>query len=687
MRPRHAAVSALCAVCFSLSIWAQQNLEDTSRTTARRSAASGFAEEEFRRGVQSYYRGAYNESIGEFEKALSYLPGENLILDWLGKAYYRSGIEGSAIQQWQFASNAGYGGVLLENRIEIISDRRLTAEDYSFSQRYTEAGSFPRMNGDVLVYSQPVSALPNDDGTIWVLAYGTNELLRYDVNGTVIRRIRGPLNGFDRPMDIIRLNDGMLLVSETSGDRLSLLDAEGSFVKNIGSKGRGEGQFVGPQYLATDSFGNIYVTDFGNARVVVFDSEGTPLLHFGERNGLFPGFKSPTGIAVHEDRVFVADSISGAIFEFDRSGNYRGLLVAEKTFVRPESMKAWGGSLLVTDRNRVVAVDVSTGSTYETATVGRAMAGITSAVPDKNGNVIVTDFKANEIYVMAKMTELVGGFFVEIERVIADAFPSVVLEVRVENRHRQQVVGLRQENFFVTEAKRPVADCVLSGAANNNDVADLVLLIDRNSDTKPLSAAIESAVHEIALSMNGKGRVSVISAGAVPVTEFTGSPEALSDFSVQALKSPYADSPALDLGVRLAANELINGEKKRGVIFITAGTVGQRAFTSYGLSDVSAYLNNNSISFSTVVLDQRQPAQEISYITQNTNGSAYYVYRPEGLGTVVSDIIALPSGLYQLRYTSALSTEYGRKYLPVEVETYLLNRSGRDETGYFAPLQ
>ena len=78
---------------------------------------------------------------------------------------------------------------------------------------------------------------------------------------------------------------------------------------------------------------------------------------------------------------------------------------------------------------------------------------------------------------------------------------------------------------------------------------------------------------------------------------------------------------------------------------------------------------------------------EVQYITDNTCGKSYYVYRPQGLSSVVQDIISLPSGLYQLSYTSSLSTEYGRRYLPVEVETYLLNRSGRDETGYFAPLQ
>ena len=88
-----------------------------------------------------------------------------------------------------------------------------------------------------------------------------------------------------------------------------------------------------------------------------------------------------------------------------------------------------------------------------------------------------------------------------------------------------------------------------------------------------------------------------------------------------------------------------------------------------------------------ITMKEGVPAQETDYICSNTNGSSYYVYRPQGLSGIVSDIIALPSGLYQLSYTSALKTEYGRKYLPVEVETYLLNRSGRDESGYFAPLE
>ncbi len=679
----------LSVFIFDSFVFSQKNLSDTMKDESRttNSASLGFAEEEFRRGVQSFYRGAYNESILEFEKALSYLPGETRILDWLGKAYYKAGIEGAALQQWNYAKDAGYGGLLLQNKIEIVSTRRITDDYYGMTQRYTESGSFPNIVGKEMIYSQPVSSLANLDGSIWVIGYGSNELVKFDVNGFAVTRSKGPVNGFDRPMDLIRLSNGNIAVTESAGDRVAILDDYGKFIKYYGSKGRGVGQFVGPQYLAEDEFGNIYVTDFGNARIVVFDSEGNGLMCFGNKTPDFSGFKSPTGIAVIDGRIFVADSVKGGIYEFDKAGNYLGILVNDKTFARPEGLKNYGGYLLLTDKNKVYTVDISDGSVYENAITGKGKSQITSAVPDRNGNIIVTDFTANEVYVMSKMTELVGGLFVQFERIISDNFPEILAEVKVENRKRQPVVGLKQKNFLITEGKRPVANFELIGSANNNDVVDIILIIDRSESMRGFEEQLTSAVKELSGAMNGKGTISIISAGEIPVTEYKGTPEKLSDFSVKALKSQYSDTTALDLAVRLASNNLINAEKKRGIIYLSSGEVTQNAFTKYSLSDLTTFMNNNTISFSTVLLNQHSPSKEISYITDTTKGKSYYIYRPEGLSGVIKDILDIPSGVYQFKYTSSHAIEYGKKYLPIEIETYLLNRSGRDETGYFAPLQ
>lgn len=652
-----------------------------------RTAEEGFAAEEFRRGVLAYYKGAFNDSIVAFEKALSYLPDDNLILEWLGKAYYKAGMEGSALNYWQIASENGYGGLLLGNKVEVVRERRITGESKDKQMKLSEAGSFAGIVNDNFIFSGPVSVLPNNDGTLWITAYNSNDLLLMNINGRVIQRVTGPLNGFDRPLDVIRLSDGNLLLSESAGDRLALLKSNGSFIKYIGSKGRGIGNMVGPQYIATDSLDRIYVTDYGNRRVDVFDKDGTGLYYFGGKQSGFDGLKGPTGIAIIDDTVYVADEDKGCIYEFDRSGNYIRELVEEKTFKKPESIKLWQGSLIVCDKNRILSVDTDTGAVFEYARTGNAPSRVTAAAVDINNNILATDFTSNEVYIMSKTQELVGGLFVQIEQVDASKFPNVVVEVKVENRHRQPVVGLQEENFYFTENKRPVSNLKYIGCVSHNDFSDITLVIDRSYSSDAYKNEIETAVNEIAASMNGRGTLRVISAGAIPYLEYVGKPDKLGDFNLDALKSKPSEDTSLDLAFRLAANDLIGAAKKRSIVFISDGKVSYTAFEKYNLAELCAYMNNNTIGFSMVQVSQQSVDTEFDYMINNTSGDLYYVFRPEGLSQVVKQSIELPQGTYQLSFTSAQTTNFGEKFLPLETEVYLMNRSGRDESGYFAPLQ
>ena len=58
---------------------------------------------------------------------------------------------------------------------------------------------------------------------------------------------------------------------------------------------------------------------------------------------------------------------------------------------------------------------------------------------------------------------------------------------------------------------------------------------------KNYSEEIETAVKEIAASMKGRGSLRVISAGAIPVTEYAGNPDGVADFTMEALKNPTPD--------------------------------------------------------------------------------------------------------------------------------------------------
>jgi DNA-binding beta-propeller fold protein YncE len=97
---------------------------------------------------------------------------------------------------------------------------------------------------------------------------------------------------------------------------------------------------------------------------------------------------------------------------------------------------------------------------------------------------------------MSKIQELVGGLFVQIEHVDSSKFPNVTVELKVENRHRQPIVGLQENNFYITENNRPVSHLKYIGSAANNKDADITIIIDNSNDSLLYAEQIEIAVQQ-----------------------------------------------------------------------------------------------------------------------------------------------------------------------------------------------
>jgi hypothetical protein len=141
------------------------------------------------------------------------------------------------------------------------------------------------------------------------------------------------------------------------------------------------------------------------------------------------------------------------------------------------------------------------------------------------------------------------------------------------------------------------------------------------------------------------------------------------------------------MALRLAATDLLPGAKKRAVVYAGSGSLGELAFDRYALSELAAYLANNGVVFHAVILGGGQAGQELRYLCAQTGGSVMPLYRPESIVPVLEKLSQTPSGAYILNYRSALPTDFGRAYLPIEAEVYLMDRSGRDRSGYFPPME
>ncbi len=118
-----------------------------------------------------------------------------------------------------------------------------------------------------------------------------------------------------------------LYVVDTQQDQVIVFDAD-SFkeLRRIGTGGKNHwlttpGDFGGPQGVALDKDGNVYVTDTMNNRVEIFDADGKFISEFG-RHCDGPGcFARPKGIAIDADgHIWVADTMNDTLQAFNREG-------------------------------------------------------------------------------------------------------------------------------------------------------------------------------------------------------------------------------------------------------------------------------------------------------------------------------------------------------------------------------
>ena len=165
------------------------------------------------------------------------------------------------------------------------------------------------------------------NGHLFVADISALRILEYDANGQFVRRI-GSKTDFTRPTDVTVSNDGTrLYVVDTGGvesdsHNVVIFDlATGKALKTVGQRGIKEGEFNLPLQITNSINGGWYVVDGGNFRVQAFNDDDSFKLAFGSI-GRYPGqFARPKGIATDPDgNIYVIDSAFGNVQIFNESG-------------------------------------------------------------------------------------------------------------------------------------------------------------------------------------------------------------------------------------------------------------------------------------------------------------------------------------------------------------------------------
>jgi streptogramin lyase len=158
------------------------------------------------------------------------------------------------------------------------------------------------------------------EGNLWIVDAGVvegvkgNQIFKYSPEGRLLLALGKPgIRGtapdlFNEPSDLAIAPNGDLFIADghiaaQSNGRIVHLTGNGRFINAWGTKGSGPLQFDCPHSIALDSKGRIFVGDRNNNRIQVLSPRGEFVAEWRQ-------FGRPSGVRIHNDVLYVADSES-----------------------------------------------------------------------------------------------------------------------------------------------------------------------------------------------------------------------------------------------------------------------------------------------------------------------------------------------------------------------------------------
>ncbi len=171
---------------------------------------------------------------------------------------------------------------------------------------------------------------------------------------------------FNVAVDLAIANNGNVFVVDYNNNHVDVFDSTGTALFKFGTWGANPGQFYQPSGIAADNSGHVYVTS-AYYNFQGFNTQGQCILQAGSYGTGDGQFRRPYGIAVDDERIYVTDSQLFRVQVFDKSGDFlfkfgsRGY--ADGQFQHPNAIDVDNnGQIYVLDASRcLVQVFDSTG--------------------------------------------------------------------------------------------------------------------------------------------------------------------------------------------------------------------------------------------------------------------------------------------------------------------------------------
>lgn len=237
----------------------------------------------------------------------------------------------AGVYAWGMAT-ATDGSILVSDYNNYVVRRYSTAG--ALVQTFSGKGSGP---GRTL---QPYGlAVDSTSGAIYLADLVNDRINKYNADGTYNSEIdyKAYGEGYTARLAVDSAGNVYAVSSSTSNkppNRVFVYDQHGTYVKQLGADGTGDGQFGSVRGIAYGPDKNLYIVDAANGRIQVLDTNGNFVRKWGSF-GTAPGQFSHDvrGLAIDAGRrwIYVSDANYGVVDKFALDGTYLGRLVLPST--------------------------------------------------------------------------------------------------------------------------------------------------------------------------------------------------------------------------------------------------------------------------------------------------------------------------------------------------------------------
>ena len=179
---------------------------------------------------------------------------------------------------------------------------------------------------------------------LFVVESGKHRLLKLDHNGNLIETLGGFGTGdyqFDTPIDVDATNGLKIYVTDYGNERIQVYDRRFQYLGSITGESGFQNRRISPTQLVVNDFGELFVYDESSKSILKFDENGNFIDEF-DLSGL-----QASNIEIRNDELIITDRISGQVGVMSQNGLLRSIYPAADTrmdlqgFVERVSFFTW----------------------------------------------------------------------------------------------------------------------------------------------------------------------------------------------------------------------------------------------------------------------------------------------------------------------------------------------------------